>query len=56
MGNIWKMTLLDKLAFLLYSRGDTFDKNIKRHNAKVRRIIATKGLVRGKNPCDKGKD
>lgn len=48
--------LLDKLAFLVYSGDDKSDEKVKRHCPKVRRIIATTGLVRGKSPRDKGKD
>lgn len=46
---------LDKLAFLLYSKNNKLDKKVRRHNSKVRRHIATKGQVRGKNLYDKRK-
>lgn len=55
-GNVWENNALDKLAFLLYSVSDKLDKKVKRQNCKVRRLIATKGSVRGKNPCGKGED
>lgn len=41
--------MLDKLAFLLYSRGKNFYKNVKAHSKKMRIVIATKDLVRVKN-------
>ena len=44
----------DKLASLLYSGGDEFGKKVKRHSPKMRRIIATKGLVRGKHQVIEG--
>ena len=48
------MALLDKLASLLYSSGDKFDKKVKKHSPKMRRIIATKGLVRGETQVTEG--
>lgn len=56
IGNVQEDDALDKLASFLYSRNDKVDKKIKRYNLKVRKFITTKGLVRGKNQCDKGKD
>ena len=51
---LWRMALLDKLASLLYSSGDKFDKKVKKHSPKMRRIIATKGLVRGETQVTEG--
>ena len=49
------MALLDKLASLLYPRGDKFDKNVKKAWSKNgERIIATKGLMTGKNQVIEG--
>lgn len=55
ISNIQMDDALDKLVSLLYSRNDKLGKRVKRQNSKVRRLTATKGLVRGKNPYDKGK-
>lgn len=41
------MALLDKLAFLLNSSGDKFDKRLKWHSLKMRSTLATKGRVEG---------
>lgn len=48
------MALLDKLAFLLNSRGDKFDKSLKWHSLKMRSILAAKGLMGGKNQVVEG--
>lgn len=56
LGNVQEDDALDKLASLLYSRNDKLDRKVKRHNSKVRRLLTTEVLVRGKNPCDRGED
>lgn len=42
------------MSGILCPRSDKFDKRVKRLSPKVRRIIATEGLVRGKNQVREG--
>ena len=45
---------MGKLASLLCSRGDTFDKKVKKAWSKMRGIIAAKGLMNGQNKVIEG--
>ena len=48
----YRMAVLDKLTYLLHSGSDTFDSKVKRNSTKMRRILATKYLLRGKNQAE----
>lgn len=56
MSDVQKDDTLNKLVSLLYFRNCKLEKKVKGHSSKVRRLIISKSLVSGKNPCDKGKD
>ena len=46
--------MLDKLVSLLYSRSENLTRRLKRHSPKVRGIVTTKILMRGKNQVIEG--
>lgn len=56
MGDVQGNDALNKLSPLLFSGNAKLEKKVKKHNSKARRLITTKGPVRGKNPCDTWKD